>query len=198
MKNCSDDELLYLMRSGNQDATECFYSKYYIEVSKWIRKYLRTSYLSYDFEDCLQESMMNFNSILDSYREDKNASIKTFMKNAICKRIINYTKQGKDKKIFQEYTVISLDDYSGNTDSYKYEELVEDKSHKYNPREPMIITEELASYNLQVNKVASQLEKDVMELVGRGYCVKEISEMKNISPKSIYNAIYRYQRKMNH
>ena len=198
MKNCSDDELLYLMRSGNQDATDYFYAKYYNEVSKWIKKYLKINHLSYDFEDCLQESMMNFDSILDSYREDKNTSIKTFMKNAVCKRMINYTRQGKDKKIFQEYVVVSLDDYAGSADSYKYEEVIEDKSQRYSPREQMMVKEKIVAYNTVGNTVASQLEKDVMELVLRGYSVKEISKMKNISPKSIYNAIYRYQRKMNH
>lgn len=198
MENCNDDELLYLVRSGNQDAIDCFYRRYYKEVSRWIKGYLKAGHLSYDYEDCLQEAMMNFDSILDSYRDDKNASIKTFMKNAICKRMINYMRQGKDKKIINNFTIVSLDDYSGDEDSYKNEELIEDKLNRYKPHERMVIKEECAKYNALAKESASKTEIEVMSLIYQGYAVKEISEMKNISIKSVYNAIYRYQRKMNH
>lgn len=198
MENCSDDELLYLMRMGNQDATDCFYTKYYKEVRRWVKGYAKTGHLSVDVEDCIQESMMNFSIIIDSYRDDKSSSIKTFMKNAINNRVVNYLKAGKDRRIIQEYTIISLDQGMSDYDSLRYEETVEDPSINYKPRERMIIKEECASYSSNIKKVTSPMELEIMKMVIKGFSVKEIAEIKKISSKSIYNAIYRYSKKMNH
>ena len=141
MKNCSDDELLYLMRMGNQDAIDYFYTKYYKDVTQWVSGFIKIGHLSVDVEDCVQEAMMNFSMILDSYRDDKNTSVRTFMKKSVIRRVINYMKYGKDRRIIQDFAIISLDEKSGDEDSYKYEELIEDSSYKYKPLERVLSKE---------------------------------------------------------
>lgn len=196
MDSCSDDELLYLMRCGNPEAQQCLYKRYYHEVSKWLSSFCKYHSQKMAYEDFVQVAMMNFTLLIDVYRHDQKASLRTFMKNAIMKRILSYTRVRKDTRFFSQQIVISLDDFIDDDDKMHYEEIIEDSSYSYRPEMQMVIKENKTEYLADMLEKTSPKERMVMLYTSAGYQQKEIAEKLNISIKSVYNALYRYHKKM--
>lgn len=197
MESCSDEELLYLMRCGNQDAERYLYECYYKEITKWLLPYYRQCYCKVEFEDLIQIGMMNFVMIIDSYRTDQNTSLKTFMKFTVTKRVMSYVKFGKYETSLLRNKSISFDEYIGRGDeSMRYDEIIEDPSKKDRPEIAMKIKEASHYYADKIVKQTSQIERRVMFYMQAGYSQGEIAKMLGISIKSVYNAIYRYHKKI--
>lgn len=196
MDSYSDDELLYLTRCGNPDAQQCLYKRYYQEVSKWVLSFYRYHSQNIAYEDYVQIAMLNFSLLIDGYRHDQKASLKTFMKNAIMNRILSSLRVGKDARFFYQQTFVSLDDFIDSEDKMHYEEIVEDPSYSYRPEKQMIIRERETKYLADMLEKTSEKERTVMLYTHAGYQQQEIAEKLNISIKSVYNAIYRYHKKM--
>lgn len=197
MESCSDEELLYLMRCGSQDAERYLYEYYYKEITKWLLPFYKQCYCKVEFEDLIQIGMMNFVMIIDSYRTDQNASLKTFMKVAITKRVISYVKFGKYEISFQKSKSISFDEYVGRGDeSMRYDEIIEDPSKKDRPEIALKIKEVSYYYANKIAEQTSKIERSVMFYIQEGYSQDEIANILGISIKSVYNAAYRYHKKI--
>lgn len=196
MDNYSDDELLYLTRCGNPEAQQCLYERYYQEVSKWVLSFYKYHVKNMAYEDYVQMAMMNFSLLLDGYRHDQRASLRTFMKNAIMRRMKGYIRLGKDIRFFYHQTVISLDDFINNEDRMHYEEVIEDPSYSHRPEKQLIIKERETEYLADMLEKTSEKERIVMLYTRAGYQQQEIAEKLNIPIKSVYNALYRYHKKM--
>ncbi len=196
MERYNDSELVYLMRCGSQVAQEYLYRSYYEMVERWVLSYtINNDYMEKD--DCIQIAMMHFDNIIDSYREDQMASLRTYMYLSLKKRMLNHVYQLQRKKRKQDCQHISLDaTVSDNDGSMRYDELIEDPQQRHYPRISLMIKEHETIYQSFIDQNTTQLEKNVVALKQRGYDDKEIAEKMEISLKCVYNAAYRYHKKL--
>lgn len=196
MERYSDDELVYMMRCGSQEALNYLYQRYYKYVAKWIIPFTTYHILGYEYEDYLQMAMMHFPLILDCYRDDQKASLKTFMKYAMTRRLLTVMQQGKDVRILRQQNSVSLDDWVGDDERLRFEEIIEDPSQRYRPEMTLVIKETGCYYMGKIAEQASSREIEIMDYIRRGYNQTEIAKQLHISIKSVYNAIYRYHKKL--
>lgn len=191
-----DDELVYLMRCGSEEAQDILYKRYYRRVSKWVLAFTKYFINGYEYEDFIQMAMMGFHDILDSYRDDQKASLSTFMKIAITKRILSLMRVNKDVCYRAGMTILSLDSYTSEDEDTRYIDLVADIHERYQPEVHLIVKETATYYALQIDAKTSQREKMVMNYKKAGYDELEIAKKLHISVKSVYNAVYRYSKKI--
>lgn len=192
----TDDELIYLMRCGYQEAEECLYQLYYQKIRWWIAPMCWSSYYGLDIEDYMQMIMIHLEKIIESYRDDRNASLKTFIKLSIKKRIPSILKAGTDSRIYRDNILISLDDYISQEDGMRYDEMVPDSKTIYQPEAMLMIKEQETLYRTQLDDKMSSREHDVMAYKQTGYTEEEIANILQISVRSVYNAVYRCHKKV--
>lgn len=195
MKRYSDDELLYLMRCGSQEAQRCLYLQYFDYISKWVFVFYRRTFKRTDYDDLVQISMIHFMRIMDNYRDDQQTTLRTFMKMAITRRLWSHTRVGKDMRIYQENVIVSLDDYVGADKQMRYDEVIGDPSWEHRPEKRYMIKDTTIYYMDQIQDFVSPKELRVMAYKNEGYDEKEIAMKLDISIKSVYNAVYRYHKK---
>ncbi len=195
MERYSDDELMYLMHCGSNEASELLYQKYYKLVARWLKPFCYV-YQGMDYDDYIQVAMVNFQQIVACYRSDQNASLKTYMKISLTRRISSLLRTKSNKMIYKENRVISFDDYIGTDKQMKYEDVIEDPKHSYQPDVTLLVKETETHYMACIEEKASPRELEVMQCKNYGYDEIEISIKLNISVKSVYNAVYRYHKKV--
>ncbi len=194
MERYSDDELIYLMRCGYEEAEHCLYEEYYQEVRKWLLQFHYYYTQGIDYEDCVQIAMMNFSVIINSYRDDQETSLKTFMKKAVVRRILTFLSSSKNYMHIYRYG-ISLNQEIIHDEDLKYEDMIADKKEEYQPDTITMIKEKKHYYQTQLDLVVTPMEKKVISLKEQGYSNEEIADELNMSLKSVYNATYRYHKK---
>lgn len=192
----NDDELLYLMRCGSEKAQEILYKRYYRIVAKWMLTFSKYFISGYEYEDFIQMAMIGFNDIIDSYRDDQNASLSTFMKVAITKRILSLMRVNRDVCYRKGMTILSLDSYINEEEETRYIDMMVDLHERYQPETHLKVKEATAYYTAQIDARTSPREKQVMDYKNAGYNEMEIAKMLHISIKSVYNAVYRYSKKI--
>lgn len=196
MESYSDDELLYLFRCGNQQAEECLFDRYYKFVYKWLLPYKNYQMQYYDYTDLMQIAMFNLPRIIDNYRDDQKTSLRTYAKLAIRRRLSTVVSREKEQCFFRKYKCLELDNYIKSEDELRYSDIIADPCQKNNPEISLLIKEEESRYNAFISEKVSPLEIEIMDLLNQGYNQNEIAEFLKISIKSVYNAIYRYHKKV--
>lgn len=154
------------------------------------------SYYGIDIDDYMQMMMVHFERILDSYREDRKASLKTFVKLSLRKRIPSILNAGTDSRIYRENILVSLDEYVSSEEGMRYDEVVEDPKQSYRPEVTLMVKEIENHYQVMIEDKISLREKDVMMYKKLGYNEDEIANILKISVRSVYNAVYRYHKKV--
>lgn len=197
MERYNESELLYLMRCGSQEAQEYLYDNYYRYVEYWFSGYVAHCQFM-EKEDFIQMAMIHFSKILDSYREDQVASLKTYMYISLKKRMWNVLYSVKRKRIPPNGYSISLDEPISKVEDsgLTYEETTEDPYKRYYPRLNLIVKEQETYYRSSISQSATPLELSVIKLKEEGYSDQEISLKLNVSVKCVYNASYRYHKKL--
>ncbi|MEG0276267.1 MAG: sigma-70 family RNA polymerase sigma factor [Coprobacillus sp.] len=196
MDRYTDDELIYLMRCGYQEAEDCLYQSYYRRIRNWMKSLYWPTSQGIDIDDYMQMMMVHFAKVIDSYRDDRNASLRTLVKLSMRRRIPSLLRKGTDMRIYRENILVSLDEYVNSADGMRYDEVVEDKTHAYQPQVALMIKETETYYQVALDNIISLQERDVMKYKRIGYSEDEIADMMNISVKSVYNAVYRYHKKV--
>ena len=194
MERYSDGELLYLVRCGNDDAKDTLLKRYNRHIRFWV-KHLESSSFGLDFEDLVQIGMIRLWESLDSYRDDQKASLHTFAKLVVMNRVNSTIRYAKNKTIFKDYNVVSLDDIVKDDEGLTYEEIVGDSKVDFQPNKVALIKETTQEYVTDFEKKATFIEKEVIYYKYQGYDEKEILEILNIPIKSVYNAAYRSHKK---
>ena len=194
MERYSDEELLYLIRCGQDDAKDYLIHKYEGRIYSWIRHF-DFSHLGLGNDDLLQIGLVRFWEGLDLYRSDQSATLYTFSKLIVMQKIKTVLRQMSDKYALKDMQIISLDELVGDDDGLMYEEVVEDERVVYQPNKILKIKETTSAYFTQIEKQMSFVERAVTQYKYEGYNEKEISEILNIPIKSVYNAVYRSHKK---
>ena len=197
MEHYSDEELLYLVRCGNEDAKEKLYQRYYFRDLGWLKPFKGYRYLGMGFDDLVQIGMINFWNALSTYRDDQNTSLCTYIKMVVMKRCYGEIVNKKEMKMSMQYRFVSLDEEI-NEEGTRYDEVVGDPHIVYQPEKIFTVRETTSEYLTEFEGAATSFEKEVMYYNCMGYSEQEISKILNISLKSVYNAMYRAHKKFNH
>lgn len=197
MERYNDYELLYLFHCGSDEAKEILYHRYYKLVAKWVQPFLYHGRIhGWEFEDFIQIGMLAFFKAIDSYRDDKQTSLKTFMKGNILKRVISCVRQGHciEEKI--NAIEFSLDNWLDEEEQYRYEDVVADPNEDYQPHASLIVKEQSTYYQERIYAVTSPREYQILLYKKASYEEEEIAKKLNITLRSVYNAVYRCSKKI--
>ena len=113
----SDSELYSLVCESNEDAKDLLFQKYKYIIDVVIKNYSFTA-LKYGFEykDLYQEALVGFSDALQSYQEDKNASLPTFITLCVDRRLQNILRNASRFKNMAFKDSLSLDHVYEETD----------------------------------------------------------------------------------
>ena len=193
MERYSDEELLYLIRCGQEEAKEYLIDKYKRRIYNWV-KHMNYSHLGIEHDDLLQIGIIRFWDGLDLYRSDQSTTLYTFSKLIVMQKIKTVIRQSINKYTLPDIQFFSLDEMIGD-DGLNYEQVIEDERITYQPSKILTIKEETNAYFLEIEKSMTFVERTVTQYIHEGYTEKEISEILNIPIKSVYNAVYRSHKK---
>lgn len=189
----TDEELLELIRKGDQIAEECLYQRYKQIVRAKVRPYFL---IGADHEDLVQEGMIGLYKAVCDYRADRNASFRSFADLCITRQMITAIKRASRKKHSPLNTYVSLNSPISETDSDKtLMDLIANLGVS-DPEEVFIRQENFENISVHINSVLSKLERTVLRLYLEGLSYQQIAMRIDKPTKAIDNAIQRVKKKL--
>ena len=182
-----DEELAALAQSGEAAAEELLLERYKPIVKSRAHLYF---IVGADAEDVIQEGMIGIFKAIRSYREDRDASFRTFAGVCINRQIITAIKAASRKKHQPLNSYISLSEQDGENEEHLGDNWGE------NPESIIIDQENVQDLEQEITATLSPMENQVLEyyLAGNGY--GEIARIMGKTPKSIDNALQRIRIKI--
>ena len=187
-----DNELTYYLHDNSEEAIDIIYNKYKYIIDVILSKYKRVFYaLNIDIEEVRQEANLAFSYAIYNYKEDKNASLSTFITLCVERKIRAIIKKHEtDKnKIFSES--ISFDSTSNDV---SLDNLVGDVT--YEPLTQLENIDTLEYINSKVEDILSKGELEVYYYMIEGLSYIEIAKKLDKTPKQIDNTIQRIRVKI--
>ena len=191
--NYNDYELLYMIAEKNEDAEKILYEKYRPIVEIKVNKYkLLAKRVGLDYNDLLQEGMVGLVDAINSYKDNKSSTFKSYANVCIERQILTILSYARRKKHIYLNNSFSLDeviDDSGRTLSDLLEGSVD----------PSVIIEKDEEEKILYDRIESdfsEFEKSVFELKMLGLEYKEIADLLDKSYKSVDSALQRIRFKL--
>ena len=194
-EDCSDSELFSMICEENEEAKDVIFKKYKYIIDFVIKKYAYSA-MKYGFEykDLYQEALVGFADAINSYRDDKNAALSTFINLCVDRRLQNtITKAGRIKNR------ILLESLSLDHVYEQYEIPLRDVISDNSVNDPLINImkdEEFDELLKEIEKSLSESEYEVYKLLVSGLNYVKIAEVLSKNPKQIDNAIQRIKNKI--
>ncbi|MDN4606548.1 RNA polymerase sporulation sigma factor SigH [Sporosarcina sp. F6_3S_P_2] len=189
----SDEELIVRIQEGGTDALDFLITKYQPFVKMKARSYFMTGG---DREDIIQEGMIGLYKAIRDFRMDRLSSFRAFAELCITRQIITAIKTATRQKHIPLNTSVSLDKPVYDEDSDRTLLDVIGGSVLDDPEDLIIHKEDFIQMEGEINKVLSELEKQVLSLYLEGQSYQEISDELNRQVKSVDNALQRIKRKL--
>lgn len=184
----SDEELIEMLRSGEDEIMDFILKKY----KPLVRKNANARYLvGGENDDLIQEGMIGLFKAVKNYRNDRNSSFFSFAQLCICGQLstaVEASQRDKNQPL-NSYVSFSSNDDEGQGLEKNFAIDFESPEHVFLENENLIEMQEKLLSSL------SAMEKQVFELYLDGNEYKQIAEMMGKTPKSIDNALQRIKRK---
>lgn len=191
LDHSTDEELITLIRNGNQDATEYLLKKY----SPLVKKSIRTMYLiGADTEDLSQEGMIGLFKAIQNYQADNTASFYTFAKLCIDRQIYTAIKTSNRKKHSPLNSYISFYSRANEDDAELIDNL--EAGNDSNPEHVILDRENTSRLEALLEECLSNLEKKVLHYYLEGKSYSDIAILLEKPVKSIDNAVQRIREKV--
>lgn len=187
-----DEELAALAQSGEAAAEELLLERYKPIVKSRAHLYF---IVGADAEDVIQEGMIGIFKAIRSYREDRDASFRTFAGVCINRQIITAIKAASRKKHQPLNSSVS---FSAPAESPGGSETIENllAASLSNPEELLLMQDRMEQLLGSIPELLSGFEKEVWDLYLGGWNYNRIAEKIARTPKSVDNAIQRIKRKI--
>lgn len=189
----TDEEVVLLAQSGNQEATNYILEKYKSLVKSRVRAYFL---VGADKEDLLQEGMIGLFKAIRDFSAEKQASFAGFADLCATRQIVTAIKTATRQKHTPLNNYVSLNKPSYADDSEHT--LLDSISYaSVSDPEQIVINEE--AYNATSERIVENLsafEKNVLGEYLQGKSYNEIALVQNRSVKSIDNALQRIKKKI--
>lgn len=189
-----DVMLIAKARSGRLDAFEAIISKYHGFVKLKASSYFMSGG---DTDDLVQEGLIGLTKAIRDYRDDREASFRSFAELCITRQIITAIKTASRQKHQPLNTYLSL---SHSPTSHDDGECslgdILPGSPIHDPLNVVISSEEVASLKDCLGRLLSDLETSVLSLYLEGLSYEQIAEDIGYDTKSVDNALQRIKRKV--
>lgn len=186
----NDSELVMLIKENHEDAKEILLNKYHYIIGLILKKYNKTAaLLGIEGKDLYQEALLGFTDALNRYDEEKDASLPTFITLCVERRVRIILRMHNNSKSKLLSDAISLDAETGNL------KQIEDTKDK-DPLVSITDKEEANELDKQILETLSDKEKEVYNLLVKGFNIKEITNILNKNYKQIDNTIQRIKEKI--
>lgn len=192
-ENKLDEEIVIEANNGNVLAQEYLINKYENFVKAKSKSYFL---IGADKEDIYQEGMIGLYKAIRDFKPDKLASFKAFAEICVTRQIITAIKTATRQKHIPLNTYISLNKpiYDEESDRTLLDILSGLKVS--DPEELVVNHEELLNIEVEIGKVLSDLEMEVLMSYIEGKSYQEIACDLDRHAKSIDNALQRVKRKL--
>lgn len=173
----TDEELVLLVRSGDEEAMEELFRRHSGLVRSCARRYFL---IGGETEDLIQEGMLGLYRAIGSYdgeREDCS-SFKNFAYLCISRQILDAVKRAS----------------KGGAEAIPLNGGMAERG--LNPEELLILSDEQKEFRQKMSKELSDFEFKVMTMYMDGLTCAEICEATGKSAKSVDNALQRSKRKL--
>lgn len=189
----SDEEIIELIRQGNNDALDYLMKKYI----GMVKRECRTLYIiGAEDEDLIQEGMIGLFKAIRDYRPDGEAGFSTFAVICVKRQLITAIKNSNRKKHIPLNTYVSY--YAPVNEDDEADCIVENimADQRSEPEDIMISKEGVASIEEFIEQKLSSMERRILKEFLTGDSYEQISGRLGYSEKSIDNAIQRIRRKL--
>lgn len=180
----NDQELITMVHESSDEAKDILFRKYQYIINIEMKKYMRIAkVLGYDYHDLYQDALVGFSDALNSYRDDKNCSLASFITLCVDRKLqVAIKKAGRIKNqllneslsleyIYSSYTAPLKDLLSDNMQNDPLENIVkeEQKEELVNSIKKSLSDNEYEVYCLMVNglkydEIATLLDKDLKQV----------------------------------
>ncbi len=190
----NDEQLIHLIREESEDAKDVLYERYKYIIDIELKKYTRMAWaLSYDIKDLQQDALVGFADGINNYREDKAASLSSFIALCVDRRLQVAIKKAGRLKNKMVHEALSLEEEYNSVSQLK--ELLSDNSEN-DPLESILKKE---NYNELVKDIKNSLSKSEYEVYT--YMINdlkydEIATLLNKNLKQVDNTIQRVRNKI--
>ena len=188
----TDEELIRLLRAGENEITDYLMNKY----KNLVRKKAKALYLiGGDTDDLIQEGMIGLFKAVRDYREDKESSFYHFADLCIARQMYTAVEASQRKKHAPLNSYIPLCADSEDTGGMHLEQAIHSRD-ELDPEKIVIHQENLLAFRKKVADTLSALEQEVLTYYLQGYDYVQIAELMGKESKSIDNALQRLKKKL--
>ena len=181
----TDEQLLEILRQGDQNVMDYLIEKY----KTMVRQKARVLYLvGGDQDDLIQEGMIGLFKAIQDYREEKEASFRTFAQLCVERQLYRAIQSSNRRKHQPLNSYLSMDGEEWEAETKK--------RFQQSPESLFIAREHAQQVEDAISKELSEMENEVLILYLRGNNYLEIAEQLDKTPKTIDNAIQRIRRKV--
>jgi len=145
-------------------------------------------------EDIVQEGMIGLYKSITHFDNQKNASFKTFATTCIKHQIQSAVRIASSEKNKLLSQALPIAEDHNEEDDEEIELLI--PSSLPSPDDEVLKNEKRFEIYSIINQNLSDMEKKILALYLKGYSYNEISEIANLSKKSIDNGLSRIKNKL--
>lgn len=191
--NLSDEEIIKLIKNGDEQALSFLLDRYKELVNIKVSKYYM---IGAEKDDTIQEGMIGLFKAIKSFDETKQNSFKTFANICVERQLITAIKSSNRQKHMPLNTYLSLNNSAYENDDND-EELINtfDSKTIEDPLDTVMKKEYLEEIEVSIDKTLSGFEKQVLNRYVKGESYVEIAKRLDAPVKSVDNAIQRIRKK---
>lgn len=192
LKQYKDEELVALVRDGNQEALEYLLKKYKELVNMKVSKYFM---IGAEKEDIVQEGMIGLFKAIKCFNLEKQNSFKSFANLCIERQLITAIKSSNRQKHqpLNSYLSLNISAYDDENDTSLLE--IFNSNFIEDPLETITKKEYYQNVEDKIDKTLSDFEKQVLCRFAKGESYVKIAEKLDAPVKSVDNAIQRIRKK---
>ena len=191
---CSDEELLYMIRQKDERALDILLKKYENSIMIMCNDLLKKQGRN-DYEDARQMARIGFLSAVDTYRHDRAASFRYFAKMCAEREVRSMLRKERVKGQYGYHRSVSLDQSINETDGAYLVDFVENTYPEYNPTWSFEYNRLKNSYEKELVKLTDS-ERMVFSLWDKGVSYKDIAMQLNMKTKAVDNMLQRVRKKL--
>ncbi|EUJ39766.1 RNA polymerase factor sigma-70 [Listeria weihenstephanensis FSL R9-0317] len=187
-------KMLQLARSGDTEAIEYFF-KAYQAIIYW--KSTQYFLQGAERDDLVQEGMIGLFKAIRDFKEDREASFRSFAEICINRQILSAVKRSMRQKNYALNHSVSIDTPAEDGEAVDWTLLdVISEKEAMTPEDFLIQNENLAGVAHKLEEVTSDFEREVLYQYLEGKSYQEMALYFNKKEKAIDNAIQRVKKKM--
>ena len=192
--NFTDEQIVSLIKQGDQKALSYLLEKYQNLVNIKVGKYF---IIGAEREDIFQEGMIGLFKAIKNYNSDKQSTFKSFANICIERQLITAIKTSNRQKNIPLNSYLSLNMAAYDNNEEDSVELIDtfDSKTIEDPLETIMKKEYYEQVENAVNKSLSKFERQVLDRFLKGDSYSVIAQKLDSPVKSVDNAIQRIRKK---